>query len=269
MGYLEGSYGSAGGGSGAVSSVANSDGTLTISPTTGSVVASIALTHANLWTGVQTLELPIIADATDSTKSIGFTLSGATTGAKLTIVSAQTASHNLTIPQLGGPDTLPTLAVTQTWTGTNTFTNSTVKILGSSTGATTFTSANASATNYTLTTPACTGDVLATAGSASETLLTTTNPTNIVTFTPAAAGNYNCNLYARIITGSTVITAVVTWTDVTGAQTYTWLTGSTQSTGSYVFMPVFINSAASQAITITVTAGTANQIYATAAITAM
>lgn len=42
-----------GGGGGAVSSVSNSDGTLTISPTTGSVVASIALSHANAWTGLQ------------------------------------------------------------------------------------------------------------------------------------------------------------------------------------------------------------------------
>lgn len=40
-------------GSGAVSSVSNSDGTLTISPTTGAVVASIALSHANTWTGLQ------------------------------------------------------------------------------------------------------------------------------------------------------------------------------------------------------------------------
>lgn len=35
---------------GAVSSVSNSDGTLTISPTTGAVVASLALGHANTWT---------------------------------------------------------------------------------------------------------------------------------------------------------------------------------------------------------------------------
>lgn len=37
-----------------VSSVSNSDGTLTISPTTGAVVASLALGHANSWTGQQT-----------------------------------------------------------------------------------------------------------------------------------------------------------------------------------------------------------------------
>lgn len=40
-------------GGGAVSSVSNSDGTLTISPTTGAVVASLALAHANTWTGLQ------------------------------------------------------------------------------------------------------------------------------------------------------------------------------------------------------------------------
>lgn len=40
-------------GGGAVSSVSNADGTLTISPTTGAVVASIALAHANTWTGLQ------------------------------------------------------------------------------------------------------------------------------------------------------------------------------------------------------------------------
>lgn len=42
-------------GGGAVSSVSNSDGTLTISPTTGAVVASIALGHANTWTSAQTV----------------------------------------------------------------------------------------------------------------------------------------------------------------------------------------------------------------------
>jgi hypothetical protein len=35
-------------------SVSNSDGTLTITPTTGAVVASLALGHANTWTALQT-----------------------------------------------------------------------------------------------------------------------------------------------------------------------------------------------------------------------
>ena len=41
-------------GGGAVSSVSNSDSTLTVSPTTGAVVASLNLAHANTWTGQQT-----------------------------------------------------------------------------------------------------------------------------------------------------------------------------------------------------------------------
>ena len=47
-----------------------------------------------------------------------------------------------------------TTAGNNTWTGTQTFTNSLMRLLGSSTGYTTFTSANSSATNYTITFPA-------------------------------------------------------------------------------------------------------------------
>ena len=43
-------------GGGAVSSVSNSDGTLTISPTTGTVVASLALGHANIWTALPDIQ---------------------------------------------------------------------------------------------------------------------------------------------------------------------------------------------------------------------
>ena len=74
-----------------VASVTNNDSTLTISPNTGAVIASLNLGNANTWTAIQTI------------------------------------------------------------------TNSDLHLLGSSTGYTTFTSANASATNYTLTIPANTG----------------------------------------------------------------------------------------------------------------
>lgn len=61
---------------GGVSSVTNSDGTLTISPTTGSVVASLALGHANTWTGIQTLNSPIFV-----TPALGTPASGVLTHA--------------------------------------------------------------------------------------------------------------------------------------------------------------------------------------------
>lgn len=51
---------------GAVASVSNSDGTLTISPTTGAVVASIALGHANTWSGAQTFSATAAFNATPS-----------------------------------------------------------------------------------------------------------------------------------------------------------------------------------------------------------
>lgn len=53
-------------GGGAVSSVSNSDGTLTISPTTGAVVASLALSHANTWTGQQIFNSPPVGIGTTS-----------------------------------------------------------------------------------------------------------------------------------------------------------------------------------------------------------
>lgn len=76
---------SAGGGGGAVSSVSNSDGTLTISPTTGAVVASLALGHANTWiTSPQTFNGGLalgsnVAFDVDNTRSIGTPTVGANT----------------------------------------------------------------------------------------------------------------------------------------------------------------------------------------------
>ena len=66
-----GPYGS---GTGSVSSVSNSDGTLTVSPTTGVVVASLALGHANTWTATQTLPSPILTGTPDASSATQFKL---------------------------------------------------------------------------------------------------------------------------------------------------------------------------------------------------
>ena len=58
-------------GGGAVSSVSNSDGTLTISPTTGAVVASLALGHANTWSGFQTYSAGINLSGSSSPLQAG------------------------------------------------------------------------------------------------------------------------------------------------------------------------------------------------------
>jgi hypothetical protein len=132
-------------GSAAVSSIVNSDGTLTISPTTGSVVASLALGHANTWTAAQTF--------TDG----DMLLKGSSSGSMTLKAPAIASTYVVTFPAT--TDTVAVLGTAQTFTAAKTFTNSDLLLLGSSTGTTTFTSLNASANNYTLSTPAVTSTV--------------------------------------------------------------------------------------------------------------
>ncbi len=85
---------SSGSSCGAISSVSNSDGTLTISPTTGAVVASLALGHANTWTGLQTFGTEISIG--------GVTPSGATGTGNIVFATSPT----LTTPNLGTPSAI-------------------------------------------------------------------------------------------------------------------------------------------------------------------
>ncbi|CAM6031510.1 unnamed protein product [Sphagnum compactum] len=78
------------GGSGAVSSVSNSDSTLTISPTTGSVIASLNLAHANTWTAGQAVTPATV------------TISTATFTPNL----ASSNNHNITLVHASCPCTL-------------------------------------------------------------------------------------------------------------------------------------------------------------------
>jgi hypothetical protein len=70
------------GGGGAVSSVANSDGTLTVSPTTGAVVASLNLSNPNIWVAVQTFSANdlVLAGVTGSTQCLQASATGVVTG---------------------------------------------------------------------------------------------------------------------------------------------------------------------------------------------
>ena len=132
-------------GAAAVSSVTAGNSTLTISPNTGAVVASLNLANANTWTAAQTFT------------NGDLLLKGSTSGSMTLEAPAIASSYVMTFP--AATDTVDVLGTAQTFTAAKTFTNNDLLLLGSSTGATTFSSANASATNYTLTFPAVTSTV--------------------------------------------------------------------------------------------------------------
>lgn len=98
--YLDGSGNYSTPTGGAISSVSNADGTLTISPTTGAVVASLALAHANTWTGAQAITagsaanfVPLTLNQNDTTNNPqGLTINNTGTGNTLRLVPTGAAS---------------------------------------------------------------------------------------------------------------------------------------------------------------------------------
>src|SRR6516165_12285719 len=94
--------------SGVVTSISNSDGTLTISPTSGASVASLALGHANTWSGVQ------------SFTNGDLSLLGATSGNTLLEATAVAGAGTVaTFPANTG--TVAELNLAQTWSAVQTF----------------------------------------------------------------------------------------------------------------------------------------------------
>lgn len=63
-----------------------------------------------------TMKNPVLADTTDATKTIAFSISGNTTGDTLTLASQQSTSETLSFPNISGPDMVCTLGATQTLT---------------------------------------------------------------------------------------------------------------------------------------------------------
>jgi hypothetical protein len=188
----------------------NAQGQLTAASTAAVIAPAGTLTGTTLASNVVTSSLTAVGTIGTGTWQgtlVGATYGGTgvnngiktiTLGGNLTTSGAfnttitVTADSNSTLPS--GTHTLAGLDVAQTWTAIQTFTNSDIKLLGSSTGATTFTSANSGASNFTLTFPALT-DTLATLGTAQTfTGLQTISPGGAVTApTPTTLLNINNN----------------------------------------------------------------------------
>jgi hypothetical protein len=129
----------------AVSSVSNSDGTLTISPTTGSVIASLNLAHANTWTGVATfnenalgattanmLSLTNTTAAVNGTQQVSPALLFQGSGYGTTGLAAQTVAFQQYVQPVQGTTPTGTLTIATSINGaayTNLFTLTSAGVL--------------------------------------------------------------------------------------------------------------------------------------------
>lgn len=120
----------------------------------------------------------------------------------LPVTGTIVSNKNVFIPNPStSSDSFALIGTTSTFTAVQTFTNSDIKLLGSSTGATTFTSANAGASNFTITVPAVT-DTLAVLGN-----LPLTGTTGSIGGGALLAGA--CTSGTVAVTGATTSMAVV------------------------------------------------------------
>jgi len=107
-------------------------------------------------------------------------------------------------------------------------------------------------------------DAVVKVASCSNTAITTTSQTTVLTYTPSAQGNFNINTYVRDVTAATTIDVELTYTDNGGSQTVEIFNGSAP-VGSNMLPSYFFNATAA-AITLKITAGTANHVYVSAAL---
>jgi len=169
----------------ATPSSANLAAALTYETGTGSAVFATSPTLVT-----PTLGAALATSINGNTFTTGtYTLTGAaakTLTFSNSLTLAGTDATTMTFPATSG--TVDVLNNAQTFTAVKTFTNSDLALLGSSTGATTFTSANAGASNFTMTFPAIT-DTLATLTAAQTLTGTLVGPriqtaSNATSFTP-------------------------------------------------------------------------------------
>lgn len=99
-----------------------------------------------------------------------------------------------------------------------------------------------------------------------EYLLATTGATSVLAGTTPLAGNYLVSIYYRVVTAPTTLVITVSWTDATGAQTLTVVPSLSYPVGSYIQALIPITATNGSTVTVSATAGTANQVYVSASI---
>lgn len=146
----------------------STNATATITGGTGVTVSGLTVIPPNnvatfLTTYTAAATLTMVGVSVMQASASGVTVLGSSTGSTA-IASANAGATNYTATLPANTGTIAELNLAQTFTAAQTFTNSDILLLGSSTGANTFTALNASATNYTTSVPAVTGVLASTSG---------------------------------------------------------------------------------------------------------
>ncbi len=98
-------------------------------------------------------------------------------------------------------------------------------------------------------------------------LLTTTDATTIISFSPRKTGLYQVVPYVQVSNAATDLTLTLAWTDPdAGAQTYDWYNTASVPVGVAMQGPRLIVAQGGQVVSITATAGTANNIKISATV---
>ncbi|GLG01588.1 hypothetical protein Alches_16280 [Alicyclobacillus hesperidum subsp. aegles] len=96
--------------------------------------------------------------------------------------------------------------------------------------------------------------------------LTSTSATTVLSYTPAATGQFKASGYLRVANAATSVTVTLTYTSPSGAQTETLVPTYPLPTGDYTIPARTIEATTASAITLSVTAGTANNVTISAVI---
>lgn len=99
--------------------------------------------------------------------------------------------------------------------------------------------------------------------------LTSTSATTVLSYTPAATGQFKVSGYLCIANAATSVTVTLTYTSPSGSQTITLVPQYTLAVGDYTITATTLEATTSSAITLTATAGTANNVTISAVLEAV
>lgn len=102
-----------------------------------------------------------------------------------------------------------------------------------------------------------------------ETEITVTSAQTVLTYMSKANHNFDLNLSFRVVTGTTTVTIEVTYTDAGGAETYYVLNAQSCAVDNYACVPFSFNATTGGAITVSITASSANQMFVSGSLKAV